>query len=125
MEDIEHTDLLFKIYIQKLSTYTVASIMHSTQVQNNLAGGIGRPFMLADAMLAIEDQDAMSVATTPSFNWKSASHHNALQTVPHEDPEAMDLSVTWQRTIDIRYGCHGNGHHTYDCLTANPNRGPV
>jgi hypothetical protein len=32
MENIEWTDLLFEIYIQKLSTHIAASIMYSIQV---------------------------------------------------------------------------------------------
>jgi hypothetical protein len=91
MEEVERTDPLFQIYAQELSTHTTASIMHSAEVKNNLAGRIGRRFTLADPILTVEDQFSMFATTTPSINWTRNSHPGTTQTTQHDDHDVIDL----------------------------------
>jgi hypothetical protein len=123
MEEIEHTDPLFELYVNRLSTHTAASIMLSVQVQNNLARRNDRHFTLADTILAVDDQDVMSAATTPSFKWTPTSHRGTTQPTQHDDPDAMVLSIIRRMAMDICNRCHGNGHHARDCTTPDPTRG--
>lgn len=122
MSSIGRSDTLFEIYVQKLPSRAADNIMHSARVQNNLAGRNGIRYTLADAMMAYEDQAAMTTAKNTSINGPPG--RMAINTAPQVDPDAMDLSAIQQSEAGICFRCRGIGHLARDCATPEVSRGP-
>jgi hypothetical protein len=108
---------IFRQYCRKLPSRWAETILQAAQLRKDMIkwAPAAPSYNLQDAMLAFEEQKAMSAAHNTTSITQNTSFNQNVDLAP--DPDAMDLSAI-NSSVSIQcYNCKGYGHLSKSCPT--------